>query len=84
MSSAAKRKLGFNEQHDLRTLPRRIADLQERIERLNAALADPTLYLLDSALFERISAALSTARLDLAAAEDRWLALEVLREELEG
>jgi ATP-binding cassette subfamily F protein uup len=84
MSSAAKRKLGFNEQHDLRTLPRRIADLQERIERLNAALADPTLYLCDPALLERISAALSAARLDLAAAEDRWLALEVLREELEG
>jgi ABC transport system ATP-binding/permease protein len=84
ISSAVKRKLGFNEQHDLRTLPARIAELEARIGKLNAVLADPTLYSRDYTTFERYSAALSAAQRDLAAAEDRWLALEVLREELEG
>ena len=83
-ASAARRKLGFNEQHELRTLPARIAELEERIGKITAALADPTLYARDSAMFERLSAALSAAQRDLSAAEDRWLALEVLREGLEG
>ena len=83
-ASAPKRKLSFNEQHDLRALPARIAELEERIDGIQKALADPTLYARDLALFERSSAALSKAQSDLAAAEDRWLALEMLREELEN
>jgi ATP-binding cassette subfamily F protein uup len=82
--SPGKRKLGFNEQHDLKTLPSRMAELEARIGRLQAVLADPTLYGRDPALFDRTSAAFAAAQSDLAAAEDRWLALEVLREEIEG
>ena len=81
---AAKRKLSFNEQHDLRTLPARMADLEGRIGKLQETLADPNLYARDPALFQRASAALAGFQADLAAAEDRWLALEMLREELEG
>jgi ATP-binding cassette subfamily F protein uup len=80
----AKRKLSFNEQHDLKTLPARMAELEARIGKLQAALADPTLYGRDPALFERTSAALAAAQSDLSAAEDRWLGLEMLREEIEG
>jgi ATP-binding cassette subfamily F protein uup len=83
-ASAARRKLSFNDQHDLRTLPARIAELEERIAKLHAILDDPNLYARDPALFERASTALSAAGSDLSDAEDRWLALDMLREELEG
>jgi ATP-binding cassette subfamily F protein uup len=81
---AAKRKLSFNERHDLARLPERIAALEAKAAELQRVLADPALYARDRARFDRASAALSEAQGELAAAEDRWLALEVLREELEG
>ncbi|ACA15264.1 ABC transporter related [Methylobacterium sp. 4-46] len=83
-SEPARRRLGFNEQHELKTLPKRIAALEAAAVKLRAALADPTLYARDPARFETISRGLATAESDLAAAEERWLALEMLREELEG
>ncbi|MFL5149135.1 MAG: ABC-F family ATP-binding cassette domain-containing protein [Microvirga sp.] len=81
--AASKRKLSFNERHDLGTLPSRIAGLQSLIADLQSALGDAGLYKRDPALFEKISAALASAQSDLWAAENRWLALEMLREELE-
>jgi ATP-binding cassette subfamily F protein uup len=83
-ASMTKRKLNFNERHDLKMLPARMAELEERIGKLQAVLADPALYGRDPALFERTSATLAAAEADLTAAEDRWLALEMLREEIEG
>src|SRR3712207_3327580 len=83
-ASTPRRKLGFKEWHDLKVLPARMAELDARIGKLQAVLADPTLYGRDPALFERTSAALTTAQSELSAAEDRWLALEMLREEIEG
>jgi ATP-binding cassette subfamily F protein uup len=47
-------------------------------------LEDPTLYSRDRTTFETASAALASAQADLAAAEERWLQLEMLREEIEG
>jgi ABC transport system ATP-binding/permease protein len=82
--SATKRKLSFNEQHDLKILPRRIAELEARIRRITDILADSTLYSRDYASFERHSAALADAQRELLAAEDRWLALDLLRDEIEG
>jgi ABC transport system ATP-binding/permease protein len=82
--SAGKRKLSFNEQHDLRTLPPRIAELEARIAALQETLADPTLYGRDPAAFARLTAALTKAHSELWEAEDRWLSLEMLREALES
>jgi ATP-binding cassette subfamily F protein uup len=81
---AVRRKLGFNEQHDLKSLPGRIAALETRISDLQRILADPSLFKRDRARFDRTSAALSEAQAELSAAEDRWLELELLREELQG
>ena len=67
-----------------RRLPERIAALEAKVAELQRVLADPALYARDRARFDRASAALSEAQGELAAAEDRWLELEVLREELEG
>ncbi|MFZ3235979.1 MAG: ABC transporter C-terminal domain-containing protein [Stellaceae bacterium] len=65
-------------------LPDQIAALQTQIARLNAALADPDLYARDAAQFHAATEALAIAREELAAAEEQWLRLELLREEIEA
>ncbi len=47
---------------------------------LKTILADAGLYARDPARFEKASTMLAQAETDLAAAEDRWLELEMLRE----
>jgi len=47
-------------------------------------IADPSLYAKDRAAFDTASAALAKAQADLAAAEDEWLRLEELREQVEA
>lgn len=79
-----KRKLSFNEKHALETLPLRIDELQMTAARLKAALADADLYARDPARFAKTSEALARVEADLAKAEEDWLALEILREEIEG
>ncbi len=75
-----KPKLGFKDQHELKTLPERIAKLEAGIGQLKTILDDSGLYARDPARFEKASAMLAQAQADLAAAEDRWLELEMLRE----
>ncbi len=75
-------KLSYHEQRDLERLPRRMEELQAEAARLEATLADPDLYARDPAAFEATGARLEELRRDLEAAEDRWLELEMKREEL--
>ncbi len=83
-SAQGKRKLSFNEKHLLETLPQRVAALGRDIEKLRLVLADPALYTKDRPRFDKASELLSRAEADLAASEEQWLALEMLREEVEG
>jgi ATP-binding cassette subfamily F protein uup len=78
----AKRRLTFTDQHALETLPKTIAELQTEIDALQAKLADPQFYARDRAAFEKVTAALGELQLKIAAAEEQWLELEILREEL--
>jgi ATP-binding cassette subfamily F protein uup len=80
----AKRKLSFKEKHALETLPAEIARLAAELIRLEAAFADPDLYARDPARFDKLAASIDAARAGHAAAEEEWLRLEMLREELEG
>jgi ATP-binding cassette subfamily F protein uup len=80
---ASKRRLNFNEKHALETLPKTIEKLQADIAREQRLLDDPDLYAKDRKKFEDVSTAIAKAQEELAAAEDRWLELEVLREEIE-
>jgi ATP-binding cassette subfamily F protein uup len=82
-AGAPKRKLSFNEKHALETLPKTIQKLQAQIEKQQKILADPELYAKDRKRFDAASAAIAAAQTELTAAEDRWLELEVLREEIE-
>ena len=83
-ASSSKKTLTFNDKHALRTLPGRIAKLQEEIERGRQRLADPGLYSRDATAFNDIADALHRAEAELAAAEEQWLTLEMLREEVEA
>jgi ABC transport system ATP-binding/permease protein len=82
-SATPRRRLNFNEKHALETLPKTIAKLQADIARQQRLLDDPDLYRNDRKKFDAASAAIAKAQSELAAAEDRWLELEVLREEIE-
>ena len=81
---AARRKLSFKDKHALETLPGEIEKLEAEIKALNDALADGNLYARDPNAFAAKSKALAETEAKRAAAEDRWLELEMLREELEG
>jgi ATP-binding cassette subfamily F protein uup len=83
-AAAAARKMTFKDKHALAGLPARIAALQTEIARQHGVLADPGLYGRDPAGFGRAGEALARAEAELAAAEERWLELEMLREEMEG
>jgi ATP-binding cassette subfamily F protein uup len=83
IASAPKRKLTFNDKHALDTLPKTIAKLQAEIAQQQRLLDDPDLYRRDRQRFDLASDAIAKAHQELAAAEDKWLELEVLREEIE-
>jgi ABC transport system ATP-binding/permease protein len=76
----AKRRMGFKEKHALETLPKTIATFQAEARALQAKLDDPQLYARDRAAFEKTTAALGKLQHQIAAAEEKWLELEILRE----
>jgi ABC transport system ATP-binding/permease protein len=78
-----KRKLGFNEQRALEALPERIEKLRADLEALERKLADADLPVREPAAFTDATKAYGELRDALAGAEDEWLGLEILREELE-
>ncbi|WP_454629322.1 ABC-F family ATP-binding cassette domain-containing protein [Bradyrhizobium cenepequi] len=82
-NATPRRRLSFNEKHALETLPKTIEKLQAAIAKQQKLLDDPTLYAKDRKKFDDASAAIAKAQQELSAAEDRWLELEVLREEIE-
>jgi len=83
-SSSSKRKLSFKEKHALETLPGEIEKLEARMRQLNEKLAQGNYYTSDPAGFAKDSKALAEAEAKRSAAEEQWLELELLREEIEG
>jgi ABC transport system ATP-binding/permease protein len=78
-----KRKLTFKDKHALETLPAKIATLHSELKQLETQLADPGLFARDVKAFEKASLRHSHATKDLATSEEKWLELEILREEME-
>ena len=83
-TSQPKRKLSFKEKHALETLPGIMDKLHKDIARLETTLADASLFRRDPKGFDKAITSLAKARDDMAKAEERWLDLEMKREELEG
>jgi ATP-binding cassette subfamily F protein uup len=80
----AKRRLSFKDKHALEKLPARIADLRDMLARLASLLADPQLHARDPKAFSRAANDYGAKQQDLVRAEEEWLILEMLREEIEG
>ncbi|WP_372623516.1 ABC-F family ATP-binding cassette domain-containing protein [Falsiroseomonas sp.] len=80
----ARARMSFKDKHALETLPARIAQLEREIAALQAQLADPALYVRDAAGFTARSNLLARKQAEREAAEEEWLRLELLREELEA
>ena len=81
-AKSASRKLSFKDKHALETLPAEMDRFNAQIVVAQRKLAQPNFYGKDPAGFARATAALEEAQAGLAAAEERWLSLEMLREEL--
>jgi ABC transport system ATP-binding/permease protein len=82
-TAPARAKLSYKDQRRLAELEALVAGLPGKIAAQEAGLADPGLYGRDPAGFQQLSRELDTARAELAAAEEEWLALEERREALE-
>jgi ATP-binding cassette subfamily F protein uup len=81
--SAPKRKMGFKEKRALETLPGRIEKLRADLGALERKLADADFPARQPAAFASATKAYAGLRDELSGAEDEWLGLEMLREELE-
>lgn len=79
-----KRKLSFKHKHALETLPGEIEKLSTLIDALEKKLADPELYTRDPEAFHGMSEELTALQEKKSRAEDEWLEIEMLREEIEG
>jgi ATP-binding cassette subfamily F protein uup len=72
-------RLSFKDKRELELIPGRIEDLETNIAKLNDTLSSASP---DQII--KLSEELGSLSTELAIAEDRWLELEALREELEG
>jgi len=74
-----RRKLSFNEQRELESLPETIATLENEQRQLHSTLADPAFYRKDGGLIAATKEQLSAVETELVRAYERWEALEALR-----
>src|SRR5579863_2429511 len=78
-----KRKLSFNERRALEALPERMEKLRADLDALERRLADADFQAREPAAFTDATRIYGELRDALSGAEDEWLGLEILREELE-
>ncbi len=81
---ATRAKMSFKDKHALETLPAEIAKLEAQVRKLQTELENPDLYARNRARFDQASSELVQTQTAIASAEERWLALELLRTEIEG
>lgn len=83
-SPKAQTKLSYKDKYALETLPGEMEALQKKIEQLQTKLADPELFTKKPDEFQKAGKDLEEAQQKLESSEERWLELEMLREEIEG
>jgi ATP-binding cassette subfamily F protein uup len=76
-------KLTYRDQRDLDRLPGEIERIEAEIAKAEEALHDPQLYSLDPQRFADLTARLESLRADKNSAEERWLEVAALAEELQ-
>ena len=77
-------KLTYKDQRDYDLLPAKIAEIEVAIVNDEKALSDPDLYTKNPKRFAELSAKIEKARAEKDAAEERWLELAEMVEELGG
>jgi ABC transport system ATP-binding/permease protein len=82
--SKPRRKLTFDQQKQLETLPVAMEKIRAVMGKLQARLEDATLYERDRKSFDETMALLTKAQGEMDKLEERWLELEILREEIES
>lgn len=73
------RKLSFNEERELETLPRRIEELEKEQQQLFKAMADPDFFKKDGDEIAKSKDRLTVVEKELEAAYDRWQILEEIK-----
>ena len=81
--SSAGSKLSYKDQRDLDRLPGEVERLEGEIAATENMLHDPALYTRDPERFAELTDRLSKLRADKDAAEERWLEVAAMAEELE-
>ncbi|NVK32864.1 MAG: ATP-binding cassette domain-containing protein [Rhodobacteraceae bacterium] len=80
----AKAKLSFTQQHLLKTLPQTISNIEAKLEKLQLEMNDPQLYAKNPNKFAKLTAEISDLATEKDKAEEQWLELEMLKEEIES
>lgn len=78
----ASKKLTFKLQHELETLPEKIAEMETTITHLTKSLQDADFYNRDVEGFMTTTKALEALKAELSRAESRWLELSSMQESL--
>lgn len=81
--SSAK-KLSYKDKYALETLPGEIDQLDKDIEALQQKMSDPDLYTKDPDTFNALVQQIGDKQAKRDGAEEKWLELEMLKEEIEG
>ena len=83
-SANARSKLSYKDQRDLDRLPDEVARIDGELMAVEELLHDPDLYARDPARFASLSERATVLRAEKDAAEERWLEVAALAEELSG
>lgn len=83
-NTPSKTKMSFKDKHKLEKLPVEMDALRSDIAQLQTLLADPDFYSRAPEKFAQTGEKLKLAEQDLALAEEQWLALALLQDEIGG
>ena len=77
-------KLSYKDQRDYDLLPKRVIEIDAEVAAADAEMTDATLYLRNPERFAELTAKADALRTEKDAAEERWLELAMLVEEMAG
>ena len=75
-------KLSYKQQRLLEVLPKTIEDLGKEIKQIENELSNPALYTDNPEKFNQLTQRLAQAQNEVSEAEDQWLEIQILQEEL--
>ncbi|MES9899120.1 MAG: ATP-binding cassette domain-containing protein [Sedimenticola sp.] len=77
-AAAKPKKLSYKDQRELDALPKRLEKLEEGVDQLQTTISDPTFYQQSAEEMAKANEQLQSLEAELAAAYERWEALEAL------